>query len=283
MPSPFDLTTWARAVPRSVRNLSRRPGQTLRWLAGELAYSWGKAGHIELAPGWSLRCHPACSRSLRLYGQDPSLRAELDGFLAHCRPSMVLFDVGANFGLFSIAALMHGGEHAHVVAVDPSPASNRYLRANLRLNGLTGRCQVVEGAVGAADGELAMLTTGPAGDHYMVAAATPRVDATRVPQMTLHTLARRTDRTPTHVKIDVEGFEREVVRGGADFLRRHRPLLFLELHGAMIRARGECPRGVLEDLVACGYRSFEEGGRPVSLEAAAQSDLVRLVCRPVLS
>ena len=37
---------------------------------------------------------------------------------------------------------------------------------------------------------------------------------------------------PTHVKIDVEGAEPDVLQGGRETLRRHRPVLFLSTHGA---------------------------------------------------
>ena len=67
--------------------------------------------------------HSAFHRGYSWCTSDDELIEELDSFIAHCRRGMVLFDVGAHFGVFSLAALHYGGPDAIAVAVDPSPAA----------------------------------------------------------------------------------------------------------------------------------------------------------------
>src|SRR5262249_35977564 len=147
---------------------------------------------------------------------------------------MVLLDIGSHYGMFTLAALRFGGPEARVWAVDPSPTCVRLLAENVRLAGAQDRVTAVQAAVGAEDGILNMLSTGAHSCDFFIASDTPRPDATQVPQHRLDTLAATIPAAITHLKIDVEGHEDSVVAGGREFLRKSRPLLFLELHGDML-------------------------------------------------
>ena len=142
------------------------------------------------------------------------------------------------------------------------------------------RADVVEAAVGAKQGTLRMLSTGPGSTHYMVFAEPNRPDARPVQMTTLDLLSSRLPEGPTHVKIDVEGFEEEVIAGGAAALGRFRPVVYLELHGAIIRERGGSPYAPLTLLQSVGYERFESAGRIESASWLAAQNLVRLVCLP---
>jgi FkbM family methyltransferase len=191
---------------------------------------------------------------------------------------MRLLDIGANFGVMTLAALRYGGQNARVVAVEPSATSARILRANLKLAGESARATVLQVAAGDSDGILEMLTTGAAGEHYLVAADGHRPDAISIRKLTLAAISQRCGVVPTHVKIDVEGFEDEVIRGGLDFLRIHRPMIFLELHGKMLRDRGRNPRDVLENLRRAEYGQLLHAGEEIGASAASTMDIARLVC-----
>jgi hypothetical protein len=127
-----------------------------------------------------------------------------------------------------------------------------------------------------------MLTTGPNAAHYMIGvdSATRRPDVSRIRQFTIPSILARAGIVPTHVKIDVEGFEEEVISGGAGVLRDYRPLLLLELHGQLVRQRNRSPGAVLEQLIALGYTRFERDGKRIAPDAAAALEIVRLVCLP---
>jgi FkbM family methyltransferase len=267
-----------RFVPRSVRNALRRPGATLAWIRAEAAFRLGRSAECRLREDWAVRCHPACVHAFALHRDSADGREELQAFVRRCTDGMALLDIGANFGIFTLAALRFGGPSARVVAVDPSATANRLLAANLDLASARDRVTIVEAAVGDRDGDLAMLTTGPAGDHYLVAGGAGRPDAVSIPQLTIPSLVARTGVEPTHVKIDVEGFETEVLRGGAAFLSERRPIIFLELHGALLRARGQTAEAVLDLLASMGYERLEHRGRAAERDALCKSEIARIVC-----
>src|SRR5437868_12046222 len=97
-------------LPRGVRNWLRSPTKSLAWGYRETKYFFGVTEKIEIRPGWSVRCHPlAYSHSYHAQLEDPDQAAEFDSFLSYCTERMILFDIGAHFGLFSLAALHFGG------------------------------------------------------------------------------------------------------------------------------------------------------------------------------
>lgn len=239
---------------------------------------------VELRPGWTVRCHPAALRTAyRPMQFDPEQRRELDAFIAACRPGMQLFDVGAHFGVFSLAALHYGGPRARSVAVDPSPVAVRMLGIQAKLNGVAGRLEIVRAAACAAPGRIDLVATGPlAAGYYTPPAPTHGArERTAVPGVTLDGLVERTGIVPTHVKIDIEGHEEDALRGAAGLLRRdNAPLIFLELHVAIIRRRGAEPAGPLDRLVAAGYRVTDLRGVPIERSEILTRPLVRLHALP---
>jgi FkbM family methyltransferase len=270
-----------RLCPRPVRNWLRAPAKSLAWGWRQTRYLAGARELREVRPGWAVVCHPLAYRhSYFAQLEDPEQAAEFDAFVARCFPGMVLFDLGAHFGLFSLAALHYGGPAARAVAVDASPTAERLLRIQAELNGVADRMQVVRACVCDAVGVREMVAVGVLADGYFTAPGPDHGRETSpTPAVTLDHLARQTGLRPTHVKIDVEGFEASVLDGGAEVLRGDpAPLVFLELHNDILRGRGEDPAEVLGRLARLGYRVVDaHAGAPGA--ALTDRPLVRLVAR----
>lgn len=269
-----------RFTPRSVRNWLRQPKRSLGYLADRLDYLWRGPSRVDVRPDWSPHCHPASRNHFAIFTVDQGQGAELDTFIAYCTPGMQFLDVGAHYGLFSLAAIRFGGPTARAVAVEASANAAKILRANLGANDATARVQVVNAAMGEHDGTLEMLSTGPAGSDYFVSAPPGRTDTMQVPQLSMSSILRQTGMQPTHLKMDIEGFEGEAIDGAMDCLRQHRPILFLELHLRFLRSRGRDPIEILRQLRECGYTHFEEAGMPLSEDGLKMRDSeCRIVCR----
>lgn len=59
--------------------------------------------------------------------------------------------------------------------------------------------------------------------------------------------------TPSLVKVDVEGWELDVLRGAEEVLGRHRPVLLVSVHPDVLEQRGISVAEVLLYLRARGY------------------------------
>src|SRR5688572_21291106 len=168
---PSLLKRMSRIIPRPVRNWLRSPSATLAWLRDDLRHRIGADRVVEMRPGWKLRCHPAAYRmAYRAQADDLDQVDELDSFIASCTPGMVLFDLGAHFGMFSLAAIHYGGSGARAVAVDPSHSACRMTAAQAAVNGAGGRISVVEAAVAAHPGSCEMVPVGVIAAGYFSAA-----------------------------------------------------------------------------------------------------------------
>ncbi len=271
-------------VPRGVRNWLRSPKKSILWGWGQVRYLCGLTESHEIRPGWQVVCHPLAFRhSYYAQLQDPEQIAEFDNFIAQCNEGMVLFDVGAHFGLFGLAALHFGGPTVRVVAVDASPTAASMIQVQARLNHLADRMHVVHACVCDKPGSRDMIAIGVLADGYFSAPERGHTqrDVTSTPATTLDCLVEQFGLHPSHVKIDVEGFEGSVLQGGHKLLSGDAPpILFLELHTQLIQERGEDPGVVLTFLQERSYTLFDTAGREATRQAVLAQPLVRLVAKP---
>lgn len=129
------------------------------------------------------------------------------GFVLHfLRPGDLFGDVGANIGSYTVIAA--GVARSDVVAFEPDPGTAQALRRNVDANGLANRVSIIEAAVGAAEGEV-NFTVGR--DTTNQVASDEDEFARKVRLVSLDSIL--IDRTPTMLKLDVEGYEAQVFEG----------------------------------------------------------------------
>jgi FkbM family methyltransferase len=125
--------------------------------------------------------------------------------------SPIIVDAGANIGAASLAFASQFPE-ARIVAVEPDPANAALLRRNLE-----GRanCRIVEAAVGAERGFVALHNDCPSW-----AVRTERSQS-GVPVITIEdAFAQSGGDTPFIVKIDIEGFEKDLFASNTGWIER---------------------------------------------------------------
>jgi FkbM family methyltransferase len=132
------------------------------------------------------------------------------------REGDLFLDIGANVGTYTILA--SGICRATTWAFEPDPETAKHLRRNVALNGLDTVVEVHECAVGSFDGEVPFSL----GLDTMNKVARPGDDNVRVVRQKQLDLVVGEAR-PAMLKIDVEGYEENVLRGATNTLQN--PLL----------------------------------------------------------
>ena len=269
-------------VPRTVRNWLRSPSATAKWAWDEVKFSSGFKESVQMRPGWSLICHPAAYRcAYYVQKNDPEQIAEFDGFINNSSQGMILFDIGAHFGLFSLASLHYGGPEARAIAVDPSPTAVRFLTVQAKLNDIADRLRIIQASVSDQTGSQGMVSVGVLASGYYVAPTEghPASELSQTMSVTLDSMADELKITPTHIKIDVEGYEAAVLRGGRKILSQpSAPILFLEIHNEIVRDRRKSGR---DDCSCYEIRVsiFTSEGFPISEDAILNKPLIRIIAK----
>lgn len=145
------------------------------------------------------------------------------------RPGDLFVDIGANIGSYTILAA--GGCSAQVVAIEPLPATYKVLSDNIGLNGLTELVSAKNVGLAAEDGTLRFSRDLDTVNHVLTDAEVGSLQTVEVPVRTLDGILK--DAAPTLIKIDVEGFETQVISGGTDSLRNPELIaVLMELNGS---------------------------------------------------
>ncbi|WP_137177553.1 FkbM family methyltransferase [Roseomonas sp. AR75] len=173
------------------------------------------------------------------------------------RPGTIL-DAGAHDGLLALPLSRLAG--ARVLAFEPLPAAFARLRAATlaEYGAPPPHVTLRPEALGAAPGRLTLsvpVLQGVAQEQWAslakdyAAFASVRAERHEVEVITLDSLGLR---DLTHLKVDVEGHEQEVLEGGRETLARCRPVISLELEE---RHRAGSTRDVPALLAALGYET----------------------------
>jgi FkbM family methyltransferase len=172
---------------------------------------------------------------------------------------MNFFDVGANVGVYSLLAAAVVGETGSVHAFEPTPAMANGLRNNIALNGC--RSVVVnECALSSASGELSFNLHDEPGYNSLFVRQEEYATTQAVKAITLDAYVAACGVMPDAMKIDCEGAELEVIRGGATvFSRPDAPVLIIELNAETLAGAGATVDDLLAQLREFGYECFDVG------------------------
>jgi len=172
-----------------------------------------------------------------------------------------VFDIGASFGLYSIAAGRAIGPGGHVVAFEPAQATAALLLSHLSMNGVADRVEVVERVVDEASGESEFWeqstslgaslarATALAGQPFVVGELVKTICVS----VNIDDFCAERALHPDVLKIDVEGAEARVLRGARTFLRAGRGTILLEVHPWALEQLGDTEDAVHEELRAAGW------------------------------
>jgi len=235
-----------------------------RLLSGPRVRQWAHWVILRLIPR-SIRVGPA---RLFLDPSDPVIsgaltlgvyeRQEMAFFNRFIGQANTFVDVGANVGLYTALALRQMPAKSAVVAVEPHPHAFELLQRNIEANresapqGRQLSVMAFNLAAGSSQGTSTLhcnrdnggdhRLTAPGPEHLQGAWSTQPVQVQRLDHLLLQQGLSEVD----FIKIDVQGYEAEVVKGLAETLRRSaRVVLMSEFWPAGLASSGGAARYLL--------------------------------------
>jgi FkbM family methyltransferase len=178
------------------------------------------------------------------------------------RPGDTFLDIGAQYGLYTLQAAGMVGPSGVVHAFEPQPRSADLLESSLLLNGMDN-VHLHRHALGNEDTRAIMTIPGHnAGAGSLVHQHETGIELeVEVRNASSALLATGMDRVRL-VKIDVEGFESEVIAGARDWIRKVQP------DALIIETASSSPLAQLpfySDLTESGYLFVQIDRRPFGL------------------
>jgi len=168
-------------------------------------------------------------------------------------------DIGANVGAISLMLAKLCGSGASIYSFEPGPPNLARLRSNLALNpALSSRVEVIPSGMGASPAELWWAEEpGNPGNALVSDHGTHRIPISTVDDFIRDRNITRID----FIKIDVEGMELDVMRGGRNTLTTLRPILYFETLPRYVKSGTAPTYADMESFLVteCRYQLFKIG------------------------
>jgi FkbM family methyltransferase len=224
-----------------------------------------------------------CKHDLAYFTDTVEGRVELDGIARAARSGGVLFDIGAHSGLISVLFCAANPQN-RVYSFEPSPLLANRLVEIRDLNRFGERMVIEQCGIGETSTTVEMAFDPVGGhvqtqnfEHSMWSAPQPIT----VKIESVADAAARLNVIPQFLKIDIEGYEFEAIKGSLEFIGRHKPMIFLEVHLNYLDARQLSAKSLVGMLVEAGYNFHTSGGAILKPSDVYDSPLsiVRVVAR----
>lgn len=151
-------------------------------------------------------------------------------FLLHfLRENDTFCDIGANVGVYTILASAEVG--SKTISIEPIPSTFDLLKFNILINQINDKVILLNIGLGAIDSEIAFTENLDTANHVATSFEIENKNVIKIPVKTLDEITKND--IPSILKIDVEGYETEVLNGANNLLKN--PILkaiIIELNGA---------------------------------------------------
>ncbi len=150
------------------------------------------------------------------------------GFLLHLiRPTDVFFDIGANVGTYTVLAGKAIG--VRTVALEPVPITYRYLEDNIRVNRIETEVMALNMGASRRKGQLHFSTDQDSVNHVVL----EKSEKSSIVLVPVDALDNLIIDVPVLIKVDVEGFEYEVLSGAQRILEASKlKAIIIEINGS---------------------------------------------------
>jgi FkbM family methyltransferase len=172
-------------------------------------------------------------------------------------PGMSVVEAGANVGYFTLVMARAVGPRGRVISFECDPGLAALARDNIEINGLHRVARLDERALGERNGRVTFYRTDRhlgggslvAGLEQIPHNPSDQRQPIEVEMTTLDDVAKAAGIEPDLLKLDAEGVEPAILRGGGALLESSRPLtIVMEFFPRFVREAGDDPAALLRFL-----------------------------------
>ncbi len=288
LPSPENIASWVREGTQrwNIRGIPRVLYATRKLMLGNSPrlFRLSKNTQVYLDPNDYVQC-------MMFYGRYS--REILEVFKRFAGQGDTVIDVGAHVGYFTLFLAELVGSYGHVYSFEPDPRARSFLTKSVRGNGMDW-IDVSPLALATGRGPVKFFLAKGLGSSSAIKGV-QQVDAEEITIQTV-SLDELVDQGQVlgnirMVKIDIEGYELDAIRGMTKVLKKHRPVMVVEVNEEMLSARGESSASLLALLTSLNYRievildprrgRYKEYVQTIPIEDAGQQDsYYNVLCLP---
>jgi FkbM family methyltransferase len=169
------------------------------------------------------------------------------------QPSAIIYDIGAHIGTYSYIGAKTGGANTRIVAYEPCALTRFFLTQHLQWNEVAEQVEFRDCACGSQSGRYAFFIHPDEPDGRNSFIPSEGFEEHQVEVTTLDQEVNKLQLAPDLIKIDVEGFEFEVLKGAQHVLHDYSPNLLLSLHPELLHKLGSNSESILDWLSVRGY------------------------------
>ncbi len=185
------------------------------------------------------------------------------------KADQTIIDIGANIGDVSLHAAQFVGQTGNVHSFEPDPTNYKRFETNLDLNLFSN---IHKNKVGLGDKagtyNIANIDSGNQGMNRIVheESSNSKTQQIQVSTLDSYVLEKKLDKVDL-IKIDVEGFEYNVLKGSKTVIDTFHPTFFIELDDDNLIEQGSSANKLVKLLEDGGYEVFHaETNRKISSE-----------------
>ncbi len=176
------------------------------------------------------------------------------------KKGMVVLDIGANVGYYTLLAAHLVGDEGKVFAFEPDPYNFDLLCKNIEVNGYRNVIPVRKAVSSKSGKRKFFLDKNNLGGHSLSKANVGTSASITIEATSLDDYFKNTDYKVDVIKMDVQGLEMEVLEGMTNTINRNDNLkIITEFWPMGLRNSGSSPKDFLNKLVEYGFALYQIG------------------------
>lgn len=182
--------------------------------------------------------------------------ATVAGYQKIVKPGMVVFDIGANVGCHALNLARLVGPQGEIYAFEPTNWAYKKLEKNLSLNKWLNNV-IIERL--ALSDEIGFNKRYSFRSKWDVEGNSTDKEEGVINYITLDAYCEKHSISDVDfIKIDVDGYERKIIKGGMKILKKSRPVIIIEMGDYWLRSVGDNIEQLVALLNSIGYKYFSE-------------------------